>query len=134
MRCDPISSDNIMYRKYFNPRTSCEVRPGNDSTVRLLFCISIHAPRVRCDKIRYMTRPSLCISIHAPRVRCDSADNLYNRLRCYFNPRTSCEVRPDVDSKLTIYANFNPRTSCEVRLYSGGTKKGKTIFQSTHLV
>ena len=36
-----------------------------------------------------------CISIHAPRVRCDREALLLVAGLVYFNPRTSCEVRQD---------------------------------------
>ena len=75
--------------------------------------ISIHAPRVRCDKIRMIqVVQSLKISIHAPRVRCDSV----------------------VKQFPVCLLNFNPRTSCEVRLDRVIAKMGGVEFQSTHLV
>ena len=107
----------LNYLTYFNPRTSCEVRLVAICAVDKLYRISIHAPRVRCDKkIRAISlhaehfnprtscevrlspsaglTTSAVISIHAPRVRCDL---LRRRKRCFvfkhFNPRTSCEVR-----------------------------------------
>ena len=55
----------------FNPRTPCGVRLCSTSRTTMATPISIHAPRVGCDR----TRP--------PR---DWED-------CYFNPRTPCGVR-----------------------------------------
>ena len=38
----------------------------------MVFRISIHAPRVRCDnKVLIVAPKKVAISIHAPRVRCD---------------------------------------------------------------
>ncbi len=97
------------------------------------------------------------ISIHAPRVRCDVilyTMKIYNK---YFNPRTSCEVRPILCSfygafwkfqsthlvwgatcsksiKKGHHVNFNPRTSCEVRQLKRLYRKWRQAFQSTHLV
>ena len=83
--------------------------------------ISIHAPRVRCDKQLKEKIQAICIfqsthlvwgatledyyyyefyfiSIHAPRVRCDRREYKFQRREYNFNPRTSCEVRPNVRS------------------------------------
>ena len=139
VRCDPVSGLWKLNVVNFNPRTSCEVRlnvhrvphtfyhfnPRTSCEVRLKLiavysprkCISIHAPRVRCDpsiitmlfaivlfqsthlvwgatadntEIRSFT----IISIHAPRVRCDYPKKINAYIfMYYFNPRTSCEVR-----------------------------------------
>ncbi len=91
--CDAASKAYSTTKKNFNPRTPCGVRPllisgtvylldFNPRTpcgVRRRFChlltishsISIHAPRVGCD--RSSPQPFLInrISIHAPRVGCD---------------------------------------------------------------
>ncbi len=101
--------------------------------------ISIHAPRVGCDKInvppkskepkfqsthpgwgatfRRPVRPALPhISIHAPRVGCD------RRIvkRCIhsrdFNPRTPGGVRRMCRRSLCVPSYFNPRTPGGVRL------------------
>ena len=62
--------------------------------------------------IRLAQYPMIVISIHAPRVRCDFPTSVFFRSYMHFNPRTSCEVRPEaVFSYLGFY-----------------------IFQSTHLV
>ena len=122
---------------------------------------------------------SPCISIHAPRVRCDSAKGSRTNPPVYFNPRTSCEVRRlkiaivfclvkfqsthlvwgatfftgayGLPKHISIHAPrvrcdvlrhkhlpetsyFNPRTSCEVRLTLWKKCQGAILFQSTHLV
>ena len=120
--------------------------------------ISIHAPRVRCDKST--VRIWSCLSNFNPRTSCEV--RLQGRWRkCfrgeYFNPRTSCEVRLLSEYKkvqeenISIHAprvrcdrdnrrlaewilNFNPRTSCEVRPLLGALRLTISIFQSTHLV
>ena len=98
---------------HFNPRTSCEVRPPKPPWNFHKQWISIHAPRVRCDfPSGNGWILSKRISIHAPRVRCDSRNHCSSVQRMYFNPRTSCEVRPEPTS-------LNPIAK---------------LFQSTHLV
>ena len=120
---------------YFNPRTSCEVRPAYLDVFQEVKDISIHAPRVRCDSPLSpkktdkkdfnprtsceVRRQALCldngirhISIHAPRVRCDRSQAVIEIQFYHFNPRTSCEVRP----------------------YIFVTRSVPSVFQSTHLV
>ena len=102
--------------------------------------ISIHAPRVRCDRLLdCLLLPSLSFqSTHLVwGATCIVSISPVSWL--YFNPRTSCEVRhgefvaPCEVFYISIHAprvrcdqhagisvadneNFNPRTSCEVRL------------------
>ena len=78
---------------YFNPRTSCEVRPYPDAT----------------------SDGSILISIHAPLARCDCWPDPSSQTPCNFNPRTSCEVRRSPHNGRCTLQHFNPRTSCEVR-------------------
>ena len=127
--------DCILLIKYFNPRTSCEVRPAYLDVFQEVKDISIHAPRVRCDSPLSpkktdkkdfnprtsceVRRQALCldngirhISIHAPRVRCDQVKH------CTF-----------WNSFISIHA---PRVRCDGWLKSNdGTEES---FQSTHLV
>ena len=72
--------------------------------------ISIHAPRVGCDKLKKRGLRIHSISIHAPRVGCDC-----NGAR----PRNRHE-------------NFNPRTPRGVRHGSPNVYQLDTTFQSTH--
>ena len=73
VRCDfVIRCISPVVQWYFNPRTSCEVRPLQDHMTRQMDRISIHAPRVRCDKRQIQKYWKRKISIHAPRVRCDN--------------------------------------------------------------
>ena len=69
-----ISPNCASLTAYFNPRTPCGVRRSGPPCWRLCGQISIHAPRVGCDK--YLTK-----SIQVPKD---------------FNPRTPCGVRPGV--------------------------------------
>ena len=56
----------------FNPRTPCGVRRGPSRQTLGLGLISIHAPRVGCDKHQgHGLAEKSFISIHAPRVGCD---------------------------------------------------------------
>ena len=116
-------------QKYFNPRTSYEVRCKTSK-------ISIRAPRMRCDmppRSGSGTRPILIraprmrcdsqpdrlligfdtISIRAPRMRCDFNRYISSIVREHFNPRTSYEVRSSHMHRDNAY--FNPRPSYEVR-------------------
>jgi len=64
-----------------------------------------------------------------------SGEMFFASVICYFNPRTSCEVRRTLLlclHRLTFY--FNPRTSCEVRHSADAFLRGKYEFQSTHLL
>ena len=117
----------------FNPRTPGGVRqpllcmlypniefqsthPGWGATLPRLVTwtirqISIHAPRVGCDRPRLAVLDlTLHISIHAPRVGCD------------------CAAPPSSSRK--IY--FNPRTPGGVRHYKSQKNEVKYKFQSTH--
>ena len=103
-------------------------------------CISIHAPHARSDaRSQSLESEKELISIHAPHARSDSsriasalASGIFqstllmrgatirtarNSTRSsYFNPRSSCEERPDADAaRLCRGQDFNPRSSCEER-------------------
>ena len=154
----PLSSPyRPLLRPYFNPRTSCEVRPTNTRKRRNGKYFN---PRTSCE-VR-LREPHLLsvyiifqsthlvwgatdewrgvfifwrISIHAPRVRCDKFQFMNNSIKIYFNPRTSCEVRP-LD-RLSIYPEYKFQST---HLVWGATpkkeevKKDEPKFQSTHLV
>ena len=117
VRCDNIVFCKRYFKHNFNPRTSCEVRP--DVVFRKRYFKHNFNPRTSCEVRRTNNLSAilpLTISIHAPRVRCDRSKNGNTRQSDYFNPRTSCEVRPS--HRRTYPKNtedFNPRTSCEVR-------------------
>ena len=78
---------------YFNPRTSCEVRP------RWLSKLSWKTT----FQSTHLLRGATTLSFTTP------------PRSIYFNPRTSCEVRQAPANQLTLLRDFNPRTSCEVR-------------------
>ena len=80
--------------------------------------ISIHAPRVRCDVLVWDEGGKLKnISIHAPRVRCDTLLSMLFLHFFYFNPRTSCEVRPILFLHVLYFKNISihaPRVRCDL--------------------
>ena len=101
--------------------------------------ISIHAPRVGCDRGHLSHHIPLVISIHAPRVGCDrgitvveipqdifqSTHPVWGATAAifgdfppvfYFNPRTPCGVRPGETTPMPVSDTyFNSRTPCGVR-------------------
>ncbi len=123
----------------FNPRTSCEVRQKKKCSLFVIFLFqSTHLVWGATPAENSAVYGRYAISIHAPRVRCDKINVAQQEKYNYFNPRTSCEVRlsgttsficiyyisihaPRVRCDLRAcirrigYLNFNPRTSCEVR-------------------
>ena len=120
---------------HFNPRTSCEVRPPKPPWNFHKQWISIHAPRVRCDfPSGNGWILSKRISIHAPRVRCDiflTKKIQHNHISIHA-PRVRCDSRNHCSSVQRMY--FNPRTSCEVRPEPTSLNPIAKLFQSTHLV
>ena len=59
-------------------------------------CISIHAPHARSDVGKIYWRHQKEISIHAPHARSDATTFCMDAVVSNFNPRSSCEERPDV--------------------------------------
>ena len=141
-RCDALILSTVIPPADFNPRTSCEVRPGGLCAGSLQILISIHAPLARCDGDQEKSPRRREISIHAPLARCDRLK--IGSINCLinFNPRTSCEVRLRMYwarlqkwgisihaplARCDVYQagermgvrHFNPRTSCEVRRLFG---------------
>ena len=96
------------------PRVGCDrytqCRPGD------LHHISIHAPRVGCDHCYEDNRCTKHISIHAPRVGCDEVIGQVPERSGHFNPRTPCGVRRSVvirdglPQEISIHA---PRVGCD---------------------
>ena len=79
--------------------------------------ISIHAPHARSDPALFAVLAKFVgISIHAPHARSDSFDTGMMSPYVNFNPRSSCEERPQVVTARCSAQNFNPRSSCEERL------------------
>ena len=90
----PGLSRSCCIRSHFNPRSSCEERPVLYFVGVCFNQISIHAPHARSDghAAHKGNRPAL-ISIHAPHAR---SDGCFTRTACQiidFNPRSSCEER-----------------------------------------
>ena len=135
MRCDADDMITIMYIFYFNPRTSCEVR----RYIECPFCKEFVFQSTHLVWGATLTSESFDqtwqISIHAPRVRCDRIFLMKTTLYMYFNPRTSCEVRLDsvgamiYDIFISIHA---PRVRCDKNFSPMQTIRWQ--FQSTHLV
>ena len=141
--------------RYFNSRTSCEVRLPSEVAEKL-GVISTHAPLARCDEHPEPVYPSWEISTHAPLARCDWmqfqhlpwSPHFNSRTSCEvrhkrnpeyangmnFNSRTSCEVRPSLYGCYQCGMHFNSRTSCEVRRYHSRVGTPCAIFQLTHLL
>ena len=117
VRCDFIKFFIFDLLCYFNPRTSCEVRLCVQ--LRQYITNSYFNPRTSCEVRQELPNEEPegdCISIHAPRVRCDFRERGVKCMRRNFNPRTSCEVRHIIfKPQFLRIINFNPRTSCEVR-------------------
>ena len=115
LRGATVSLPSCPICRYFNSRTSCEVRRA-----RLGFLrdggISTHAPLARCDVDTSLEDHIYDISTHAPLARCDLRFLDCSFAGIHFNSRTSCEVRRSRDCPAgQSPANFNSRTSCEVR-------------------
>ena len=96
--------------------------------------ISIHAPRVGCDRYSPMSTICTIISIHAPRVGCDPAGRQCWAWPGYFNPRTPCGVRRSSNTQRRYIPYFNPRTPCGVRQEQYKDVPCIREFQSTHPV
>ena len=119
---------------FFNPRTSCEVRPCIRQINRGCIGFSIHAPLARCDMEAYADGTAKAFSIHAPLARCDCYPRPAYKSCHFYNPRTSCEVRPIFITSPSPFSFFNPRTSCEVRPLATSYFACNSSFQSTHLL
>ena len=75
------------------------------------------------------------ISIHAPRVGCDRGQRLQGGAHADFNPRTPCGVRRDMGGGPGRKPrDFNPRTPCGVRRANPPSSPNWAVFQSTHPV
>ena len=140
-RCDYGGELSPPCHRDFNPRTSCEVRQlldytssavGQFQSTHLLrgatcrydwtynqHAISIHAPLARCDRRVVEVVDSAVISIHAPLARCDRALLMSIMLHIYFNPRTSCEVRPAMGVKVFSILRFQSTHLLRGATYSG---------------
>ena len=78
----------------FNSRTPCGVRLSSSMTYAQIHNVSIHAPRVGCDRSRLILTDVGGVSIHAPRVGCDLIckpikQNYYVSIHA---PRVGCDM------------------------------------------
>ena len=148
----PLSRDPV----HFNPRSSCEERRRSSSlfSYRSPFqstllmrgatrfymssgtCaeISIHAPHARSDAEGQTVLGFLKISIHAPHARSDWRTPPVSTTSSYFNPRSSCEERPQL-----VRADLLDKEFQSTLLMRGATpsRNGSAmtgIFQSTLLM
>ena len=83
---------------YFNPRSSCEERHVVFLRGPVPPGISIHAPHARSDALGGYMYHNRKISIHAPHARSDQGSGHLMRRPFDFNPRSSCEERPDAST------------------------------------
>ena len=78
--------------------------------------ISIHAPRVGCDKCDFIKYVNMTISIHAPRVGCDKRGHpplSPARFISIHAPRVGCDMAwstPSTRISISIHA---PRVGCD---------------------
>ena len=79
--------------------------------------ISIHAPRVGCDKaLPCKPSPRGQISIHAPRVGCDNLLSLLDYTNIKFqSTHPVWGATSSWNEQSVLQCNFNPRTPCGVR-------------------
>ncbi len=103
-------------------------------TIYFRIIISIHAPRMRCDKT--LTRFLWSSYYFNPRTSYEMRPNgKHETLHAkYFNPRTSYEMRQRICFSFAYIHYFNPRTSYEMRHDTTGGTCTIEAFQSTHLV
>ena len=117
--CDISFLHSIHSLGYFNPRTPCGVRPlahGFRSTPSIFQ--STH-PVWGATTAAAEQLPVLLISIHAPRVGCDKVMRRLSDIDTNFNPRTPCGVRLVLQLCQCLIKYFNPRTPCGVRRRPG---------------
>ena len=134
VRCDSRNHCSSVQRMYFNPRTSCEVRPEPTSLnpiAKLFQSTHLVWGATYRFSVRYI---ALDISIHAPRVRCDKKYPALSDLIYYFNPRTSCEVRLYSIEYLHITLTFQSTHLVWGATFSPSENLSEIAFQSTHLV
>ena len=147
----------VFFTYHFNPRSSCEERLSYtrsrtsgkrfQSTLLMRGATSDYASY--CLEMAFqstllmrgatgMLRGWLSgagISIHAPHARSDEDRPARRHPHGYFNPRSSCEERPEDVGEGVWDTDFNPRSSCEERPTVSSRWFTLTIsFQSTLLM
>ncbi|MDK2972845.1 MAG: hypothetical protein PWP23_2600 [Candidatus Sumerlaeota bacterium] len=84
----------------FNPRPSCEGRPPGGQTGHFTREEFQSTPLVRgATPQPQLIVPVIQVSIHAPRARGDTRNSASSRTRTRFNPRPSCEGRPNKSNR-----------------------------------
>ena len=140
---------------HFNPRTPRGVRLIAESRVAWNFVFQSTHPAWGATYIPKRQESMYYISIHAPRVGCDKAANAANAENKHFNPRTPRGVRPPSSPSFNVPVLFQsthpawgaterkrdklpltrisihaPRVGCDAD--SNYTVKWEQTFQSTH--
>ena len=106
-------------RPNFNPRTPCGVRHILPSFHPLPWLFQSTHPVWGATTAAAEQLPVLLISIHAPRVGCDKVMRRLSDIDTNFNPRTPCGVRLVLQLCQCLIKYFNPRTPCGVRRRPG---------------
>ena len=123
----------VLSNLHFNPRSSCEERLDVIDDM-LDDAISIHAPHARSDNGDFLSGTQQdAISIHAPHARSDVAKNgQYVK----FAFQSTLLMRGATSSSLekSGTTDFNPRSSCEERPNFAANCKRAEEFQSTLLM
>ncbi len=79
----------------FNPRPSCEGRPESRTKFSNYPRVSIRAPHARGDGLELLLLEEPDVSIRAPHARGDQLSKYHDNYHTSFNPRPSCEGRPE---------------------------------------
>ena len=155
-RSDKTGQNLRATSKNFNPRSSCEERRdlSREQQKVMLFQstllmrgatrrdftqdsgqdISIHAPHARSDRAKaYQVISELFQSTLLMRGATWSRRLSSTRLS-NFNPRSSCEERPESQDRFAHIQDFNPRSSCEERHSTTVKLQFNVTFQSTLLM
>ena len=118
MGCDKCKPQNLTLFFYFNPRTPCGVRlRGLKNSTDVTYNFNPRTPCGVRPGMRIHQLLSGTISIHAPRVGCDKLLYLRIFIKIYFNPRTPCGVRRRLirythrNNSISIHA---PRVGCDL--------------------
>ena len=94
MGCDRPPASHRPIALGFNSRTPCGVRPASTFTAQLENCFNSRTPcGVRLLLGTFIESP-FWVSIHAPRVGCDRHQERVPARERRFNSRTPCGVRP----------------------------------------
>ena len=102
--------------KGFNSRTPCGVRPPSSSRPSSTRSFQFTHPVWGATKLNDRHHDDTTVSIHAPRVGCDKLAPCPRLAQPCFNSRTPCGVRrlteldPDIKVTVSIHA---PRVGCD---------------------